>query len=134
MTLKRKYWFKKMLPFFSVALATLYISSFIFTDLVHPLVHHQEYAGHSRAEEQDPCHREIYHGEKESTGTHHQHLTQSQDKCRLCDIIFDHEHLRSENRANSKTVNPNAEKTSVLSAFSFGFIALTSSRGPPVLV
>ena len=129
----RKYLHKKLFPFVAVALAGLYIFSFLLTDLVHPLIHHQEYTTHTAADEQDPCHLEIYHGVKESSANHHTHLSTANDKCWLCDIVFHHDVLRAEKQVITKRSCTSTQKIVFTSSSSLGFIALSTSRGPPTL-
>lgn len=73
----------------ALILLILYISASTSIDLLHAVLHDDEVAtiDHTEKQEQDPCHRLIYHFDKEHGCDDDSHLI-STDKCQMCDIAF----------------------------------------------
>lgn len=72
----------------SVCLLFLYITGTIGTDFVHEIVHsHVNVELHSALNEKDPCHKAIYHHEKDNGCNHTTHLIKV-EKCMHCHILF----------------------------------------------
>jgi hypothetical protein len=68
-------------------LLSLYIAATIGTDLVHQVFHeHQNAALHTAQQEQDPCHRSLYH--HDTHGCDHQAHVSKIEKCKHCHILF----------------------------------------------
>jgi len=64
----------------------LYIVCTSLPGILHALVHdHEVKVTHSAAQEKDPCHRMLYHGETAACD-HDAHLIDS-DECPMCDVI-----------------------------------------------
>ena len=60
---------------------------------LHGLFHlHEHIVIHSEAQEQNACHRTIYHNEEERGCDHHSHILIT-DKCELCDLSFHTDHI-----------------------------------------
>jgi hypothetical protein len=132
---QKKIFGKQWLPFASVTVALLYIFSLLTTELIHPVLHqHHNHSLHSAADEKDPCHREIYHGEKEDATQHHQHLTPVNEKCGLCDIILHNEHLQADYYHILKPAGTKQAVKIFTDTLSIGFLSLYQARGPPYLV
>jgi hypothetical protein len=56
-------------------------------ELLHKLIHtHDHSVSHTEMQEEDPCHRSIYHNDIEKGCGHHSHIVVT-DKCELCDLI-----------------------------------------------
>jgi hypothetical protein len=56
-------------------------------ELLHKLIHtHDHSVSHTATQEEDPCHRAIYHNDIEKGCSHHSHIVVT-DKCELCDLI-----------------------------------------------
>lgn len=115
-------------------LSTLYVLSFALKSVIHPLVHSCEYHAeiHTAEAEKDPCHLEIYHGVKENTANHHTHLTGVEDKCWLCDVICDHEHLLAQAVHYNKIITKKTKQVSVTSFLCFKLYKYSSPRAPPI--
>lgn len=72
----------------AVLLLTLYFAGTSGIEVLHQFFHsHNHLVAHSEAQENDPCHRSIYHQETDKGCGHHSHLI-IRDKCELCDLIF----------------------------------------------
>jgi len=54
---------------------------------IHLLHGHQTLISHSADQEKDPCHRAIYHFEKENICKHNSHVA-TKEKCDQCYIFF----------------------------------------------
>ena len=62
----------------SAFLLFLYITGTISTDLVHQIIHsHADVELHSALNEKDPCHKVIYHHEKDNGCKHTSHLNKA---------------------------------------------------------
>ena len=71
----------------AVFLLVLYITGNTQFEGFHKLFHaHQVVADHSIANEKDPCHRSIYHHEK-NKDLHRSHLIKAEN-CNLCHVFF----------------------------------------------
>lgn len=69
-------------------LSILYLGSTSYPALLHSVVHsHETAVAHSGDQERDPCHRSIYHHDRQSGCDHDSHLIVS-DKCKMCDLAF----------------------------------------------
>jgi hypothetical protein len=72
----------------AVLLLTLYAAGTSGIEGLHQLFHsHDHSVAHSETQEQDPCHRSIYHHVTDKRCGHHSHLI-VRDKCELCDVLF----------------------------------------------
>ena len=68
----------------SILLLALYLASGTGYELFHE---HQSFLSHSAEEENDPCHRAIYHVEKDNACKHEWHLSKN-EKCGDCYLLF----------------------------------------------
>ena len=126
---------KQATTFLAIIMALVYVSGIVLTDFVHPLIHQQHtLVKHTANDEQDPCHRAIYHGEKENNATHHNHLVPVNEKCWLCDIIFNYEHVKPEQPVFAALEHSSPKKFSFSSSLFFALHTLPHLRGPPALV
>jgi hypothetical protein len=70
----------------SVVVVVLYSLCTSLPGVFHAVVHaHETTVTHSVTQEQDPCHRMLYHGEAAAC-EHDAHLMDA-DKCSLCDVV-----------------------------------------------
>lgn len=75
---------KAVLCFF---LLIFYLTGIAQFDALHRLFHpHDHVVAHSEALEREPCHRAIYHHDREHGCGHHAHILVT-GKCALCDLI-----------------------------------------------
>ena len=73
---------------FTSLLLVLYIASTFQIEVLHKFFHsHDHLVSHAEAQEEDPCHRAIYHHDLEKGCGHHSHILVT-NKCDLCDLIF----------------------------------------------
>ena len=71
--------------FVTLALLLLYSVSSLRIDSVHQLFHAENVTElHSAEKENDPCHKNIYHQQKESGCEHKSHITEN-SKCSFCE-------------------------------------------------
>lgn len=86
--------FRVHLKMFSgILLLLLYLTGNVQVESFHELFHSFERALHSQEEEKDPCHRAIYHDEKEKGCEHKTHFTPIK-KCPLCHVVpFNDQHV-----------------------------------------
>ncbi|MBT1690478.1 hypothetical protein [Dawidia soli] len=69
----------------SLLMLPLYLAGAGSREVLHAWIHtHEAVVDHSAAQEQDPCHRMLFHGEATAC-EHDAHLVDSDD-CPLCDI------------------------------------------------
>ena len=72
---------------FSILLLAFYVAGAVQIEALHLLFHtNNQQISHSEAQENDPCHRSVYHQEAEKGCGHHSHIVVT-GKCELCDII-----------------------------------------------
>jgi hypothetical protein len=70
----------------AVLLLLLYFTGSVQVESLHNAFHSFEQALHSTEQEEDPCHRAIYHDEKENACEHKTHVT-AVKKCPLCHVV-----------------------------------------------
>jgi hypothetical protein len=79
-----------------VLLLLLYAAGVLQVESLHALFHdHQQAKLHTSAQENDLCHRAIYHGEKENDCGHKTHVKKS-DRCSLCAMFCSGAHVYAE--------------------------------------
>ena len=79
--------------FSGILLLLLYLTGNVQVESFHEIFHSFEKALHSHEEEKDPCHRAIYHDEKEKGCEHKTHFTPIK-KCPLCHVVpFNDQHV-----------------------------------------
>ncbi|HYG01448.1 MAG TPA: hypothetical protein VD927_03335 [Chryseosolibacter sp.] len=69
-----------------VAFVAVYLLSAIRINSFHAYFHHDQHVDHTETDEQDPCHRAIYHSDTNNGCEHNSHLTPYL-KCDVCSII-----------------------------------------------
>lgn len=124
---------KSIRSLFSVFLLVIYVVGAIGVDLLHHYIHnHQDTEVHSSIVEKDPCHRSIFHGERENGCDHKAHFT-STEKCKVGHVIFQTQQELT--RAYTRVAV--TESTPVIFAYR---VSLTTTslnqphlRGPPVV-
>ncbi len=118
----------------AVLLAGLYLGNVVVTDVAHPLFHQHEHEEvHTASAEQDPCHRAIYHGEKETGEAHHNHVSQVHEKCTLCDVIIHRDHRLTETPQFTSAEAAATPFSFYLVFSSFGSQPSSLTRGPPAI-
>lgn len=80
-----KRWLKALA---SVLLLALYLIGNAPVEVVHQFFHaHDVGVNHTEEQENDPCHRTIYHAEKQDGCVHKSHFTKV-EKCKHCHVII----------------------------------------------
>jgi hypothetical protein len=70
---------------FALVITLCYLAANVQFDSLHGLIHHEEaIISHDEADENDPCHRKLYHDDF-SKGCEHKSHFLSLKKCSLCD-------------------------------------------------
>jgi hypothetical protein len=116
-----------------VLLLALYAAAALKVDSIHELLHAREFAElHSIEQENNPCHKSIYHQEAERGCEHQSHITEN-TKCPLCEYSSSADELLTCQRADSDEV-----VTTSLLIFACDDIPLTrtlahADRGPPTI-
>ncbi len=82
---------RKMRGFFSGPLSAaflllLYFAGNVQFEIFHSIVHSVEQSLHTPEQEEDPCHRTIYHELQDDGCDHETHLT-SIEQCPLCHVV-----------------------------------------------
>jgi hypothetical protein len=115
-----------------IFLLTFYVGGASQSQLLHQLFHsHDHSVSHSEAQEQDPCHRSIYHNDEEKGCEHHSHIVVA-DNCELCDLTFHTDQiLLSEVESPSILFFP-VDFATCSRGFAGSSQSILSSRAPPV--
>jgi hypothetical protein len=118
----------------TLLLLLMYITGTSQLELVHSLAHdHVSLISHSQEQEEDPCHRLIYHNDVENGCGHDSHLIVT-DKCHMCDLTL---HC-VQSLISSVTIDPPAVGDAefvIYNADEASYRAIiSSSRAPPVLI
>ena len=112
-------------------LVFLYVAGNVQVESFHKIFHSFEQALHSFDQENDPCHRAIYHDSKQDGCDHKTHVTEVK-KCPLCHIVpLNDKHFAVTHVFESFSCPANHE------SFSISILVLTvtanlSARAPPV--
>lgn len=77
---------KRIRTFAATLLLFLYVLGNVQVESFHQVFHSLEKALHSSEQEKDPCHRAIYHDEKENGCDHDTHLT-AVKTCPMCHVV-----------------------------------------------
>jgi hypothetical protein len=122
---------KRIRTFSAILLLLFYVAGNVQFESFHQVFHSLEKALHSAEAEKDPCHRAIYHDEKENGCDHETHVTAVKN-CPLCHVVpFNEQHLASnhtfivESLLDDDQVYPSSFETE-------GKFLSTPSRAPPV--
>lgn len=114
-------------------LVLYYVGSTQF-EILHSFVHKLEsQVTHTFGQENDPCHRLIYHNDVENECHHDSHLFVS-DKCHMCDLVYQGDQTLLTHRefvsGSFTTDHFNFYKDNLDSYWA----VISSSRAPPALV
>jgi hypothetical protein len=116
-----------------VLLLALYAAAALKVDSIHELVHAREFAElHSIEQENNPCHKSIYHQEAEKGCEHKSHITEN-SKCPLCEYNSSVDELLTDYTFDSNEI----PATSLLILTSEGrqlpSVLVHADRGPPTI-
>jgi hypothetical protein len=116
-----------------VLLLALYAAAALKVDSIHELLHAREFAElHSVAQENNPCHKSIYHQEAEKGCEHKSHITEN-TKCPLCEYNSSVDELLSGIFAESDE-KPTASLPILASeTLHFTCTLAHADRGPPTI-
>ena len=112
-------------------LLLLYVAGNNQFETFHQILHSHSIVEHSEDEENNPCHRSIFHQAKEDGCEHKVHLTDNR-KCPLCHVATGSDQLTS---IQNIIVNPKLSSTSepiVKISFSNKADLMLPARAPPV--
>jgi hypothetical protein len=114
-----------------VLLLALYAAAALKVDSFHELLHAREIAElHSVEQENNPCHKRVYHQTAENGCEHKSHITEN-TKCPLCEFNVTPDHLVEEFSAQSN-VGLSQSKQPIWHEVELTPVTLSlSSRGPP---
>jgi hypothetical protein len=115
----------------AAVLLLLYLISGQPQEVFHQFVHEHEEITHSAEQEQDACHRSIYHEQNDGCG-HKAHFTTS-EKCALCDHYIKTDHLYSTNANHTSTVIYSTDRAFIATFSASDPIRVLPSRGPPAI-
>src|SRR5688500_9084789 len=92
-----KFFSFRVKTFVARLLLFLYVAGNVQFESFHQIFHAVEDISHSIQEEQDPCHRTIYHDSKSEGCEHETHITAVKN-CPLCHVVpFNEQHLSISN-------------------------------------
>jgi hypothetical protein len=78
---------------YAIFLFLCYAQGIAHLDVLKPIFHsHEATVLHSSEQEEDVCHRTIYHNDKTVVCGHQSHIIAS-EKCKLCDFLFHSDQL-----------------------------------------
>lgn len=83
---------KRMTNVFTFVILSLYIAGTSGVSRLHQFFHEHETVSHSAEQEEDPCHRALYHQDADHGCQHNTHVTAS-EKCDVCDLILHVEYI-----------------------------------------
>lgn len=114
-----------------LVLLLVYFVGSVQIESIHSIFHDFEVTLHSTEQEEDPCHRAIYHDAKEDACDHTTHIT-AVKKCPLCHVVpFSDQHLPDQNAfeffSTSHTYFSGIHESEIKSP-----IAYLPARAPPV--
>jgi hypothetical protein len=99
----------------------------------HKLFHpHDTLISHSESQEEDSCHRAIFHQDIEKGCEHRTHIVVN-NKCDLCDSIFHTDHILLSKLKGSDLSFQSFRFITTPSRIAIRFELILSSRGPPAL-
>ena len=110
----------------------LYIAGNVQLESFHQLFHSFHEITHSAQEEQDPCHRAIYHESKSEGCDHETHFTAVKN-CPLCHVVpLNEQHLAT---SHSFVSIPSADPfyLSIFESKASDYLVDPTTRGPPQL-
>jgi hypothetical protein len=117
-----------------VLLLVLYGAAALKVDSVHELFHAQELKElHSPEQENNPCHKSVYHQEAEKGCEHKSHITEN-TKCPLCEYNVTPDQLVNEFLASSEVKADESKQIVWFEAVTTSATICLTSRGPPANV
>jgi hypothetical protein len=116
-----------------VLLLALYAAAALKVDSIHELVHANEFADlHSVEQENNPCHKSIYHQEAEKGCEHKSHITEN-TKCPLCEYSSSIDELLTHHAEESAETSNAALPVLISEGFLFPSAFAHADRGPPII-
>jgi hypothetical protein len=117
-----------------VVLLALYALAAVKVDSFHELFHAQEVAElHSVQQENNPCHKSIYHQAAEAGCEHPLHYTENK-KCPLCEYHASGDQLLTETVAAKRAAIVSNQKSFILNDVAPAAAVAHAPRGPPAVV
>ncbi len=124
---------KSVYAYVAVLLAVVYFAGALQLSRVHSLLHsHDAVVTHSHEQEEDPCHRFIYHNDN-TGGCHHDSHIVANEKCATCDLAFQTGVATLPVSASLEPAIHSNEFLSVITSFVNLALSLSSSRAPPMV-
>ena len=119
----------------TLLLMILYISGSTSIELLHSMLDNDQVTAvaHTQKQEQDPCHRIIYHNDTEHGCDDDSHLIAS-DKCDMCDVAFHADQTGLPDVSFSAEHFLNAHFSLYKANLDSYCAVIASSRAPPFLV
>ena len=118
--------------FTAVLLLSLYFLGSIPYELIHQFRHLYEYSLlHSELNEQNPCHRNIFHKDLKVGCKHKEHISNSQNECPECEKAFFHEQILGIKCTYLCSVEISSETHFPINILSSGRKLHVKPRGPP---
>jgi hypothetical protein len=115
----------------TLLLLVLYIASSSNLEILHSIVHEHDIAiAHSEEQEKDPCHRLVYHNDKQAGHHHDSHLFVP-DKCKLCAVAFHGDQTILPNLASIKVKFWSKHFDFYKRSLDSYWAIISSSRAPP---
>jgi hypothetical protein len=116
-----------------VLLLALYAAAALKVDSIHELVHANEFAElHSVEQENNPCHKSIYHQEAEKGCEHKSHITEN-TKCPLCEYSSSIDELLPNLVEQSTEASTPALPVLISEGLHFSSTFAHADRGPPTI-
>jgi hypothetical protein len=117
-----------------VLLLALYSVAALRVNSFHELFHAKEIAElHSAEQENNPCHKSIYHQQSQAGCEHKSHITEN-TKCPLCELNVTPDQLVENLFEQTKSTITQAEQPNWLDSILASHQVCLSSRGPPTVV
>jgi hypothetical protein len=116
-----------------VLLLALYAAAALKVDSIHELVHAREFAElHSVEQENNPCHKSVYHQEAEKGCEHKSHITEN-TKCTLCEYNSSADELLTDSSTNSEETPTTSLPILPSEGFQSSSVLVHADRGPPTI-
>lgn len=123
---------RSVYAYVAVLLAVVYFTGASQLNRVHSLFHsHNDIVvAHSHEEEEDPCHRLIYHNDN-TGGCHHDAHIVTNEKCATCDLVCQTEVAAISNHTFHAGAAACTDFDFSLTSFDDYALIISSSRAPP---
>jgi hypothetical protein len=118
---------------FAALLLAVYLIGNTHTKVIHEFVHaHNAISKHTSEQEENPCHRAIYHDDADRGCSHKAHLAKP-EKCSLCHVIFTIDQVIVTD-SSTIFITPGFAAFSRIASVAFAStLAELPSRGPPAI-